>query len=94
MAKKAQPLNFENTLIELENVVNRLEQGDLPLEDALSQFEQGVNLAKQAQEKLANAEQRVQILLEKNSSTPLTDYPTLSLSEVKKDDEESDQDIF
>ena len=44
MAKKAQPLNFENTLIELENVVNRLEQGDLPLEDALSQFEQGVNL--------------------------------------------------
>ncbi|AEC16060.1 exodeoxyribonuclease VII small subunit [Gallibacterium anatis] len=94
MAKKTQPLNFENTLIELENVVNRLEQGDLPLEDALSQFEQGVNLAKQAQEKLANAEQRVQILLEKNSSTPLTDYPTSSLSEVKKDDEESDQDVF
>ncbi len=56
--KKAQPLNFENTLIELENVVNRLEQGDLPLDDALSQFEQGVNLAKQAQEKLANAEQQ------------------------------------
>ena len=94
MAKKTQPLNFENTLIELENVVNRLEQGDLPLDDALSQFEQGVNLAKQAQEKLANAEQRVQILLEKNSSTPLTDYQTSSLSEVKKDDEESDQDVF
>ncbi|OBX05592.1 exodeoxyribonuclease VII small subunit [Gallibacterium genomosp. 3] len=76
MKKTTQTLNFENTLTELEAVVNRLEQGDLSLEDALVQFEQGVNLAKQAQDRLANAEQRVQILLEKNSTAQLSDYAT------------------
>ncbi|OBW93946.1 exodeoxyribonuclease VII small subunit [Gallibacterium genomosp. 3] len=76
MKKTTQTLNFENTLTELEAVVNRLEQGDLSLEDALAQFEQGVNLAKQAQDRLANAEQRVQILLEKNSTAQLSDYAT------------------
>ncbi|KGQ37696.1 exodeoxyribonuclease VII small subunit [Gallibacterium genomosp. 1] len=89
MAKKAQSLNFENTMIELENVVHCLEQGDLPLEEALSQFEQGIKLAKQAQEKLSNAEQRIQILLEKNSSAPLTNFSVSSPSEeIKKDDDE------
>ncbi|OBW90865.1 exodeoxyribonuclease VII small subunit [Gallibacterium salpingitidis] len=74
MKKKEQPVSFENALTELEAVVNRLEQGDLNLEDALAQFELGVNLAKQAQERLTNAEQRVQILLEKNTTASLSDY--------------------
>ncbi|MFC0323888.1 exodeoxyribonuclease VII small subunit [Gallibacterium melopsittaci] len=74
MRKKTQTLNFESTLTELETVVNRLEQGDLTLEDALAQFEQGVHLAKQAQERLTNAEQRVQILLEKNATAELSPY--------------------
>lgn len=74
MKKKEQPVSFENALTELEAVVNRLEQGDLNLEDALAQFEQGINLAKQAQERLTNAEQRVQILLEKNTAASLSDY--------------------
>lgn len=43
--------------------MTRLESGELPLEDALNEFERGVQLARQGQQKLQQAEQRVQILL-------------------------------
>lgn len=58
-----QSVSFENSLSELENIVTRLESGELPLEDALNEFERGVQLARQGQHKLQQAEQRVQILL-------------------------------
>ncbi|NIG98453.1 MAG: exodeoxyribonuclease VII small subunit [Serratia symbiotica] len=44
-------------------MVTRLESGEFPLEDALSEFERGVQLARQGQQKLQQAEQRVQMLL-------------------------------
>ncbi|MFZ1872857.1 MAG: exodeoxyribonuclease VII small subunit [Chania sp.] len=56
-------MSFENSLSELEHIVTRLESGELPLEDALNEFERGVQLARQGQQKLQQAEQRVQILL-------------------------------
>lgn len=62
-----QSVSFESSLSELENIVTRLESGELPLEDALNEFERGVQLARQGQQKLQQAEQRVQILL--NDST-------------------------
>ncbi|OMQ25393.1 exodeoxyribonuclease VII small subunit [Serratia oryzae] len=58
-----QSISFENSLSELEGIVTRLESGELPLEDALNEFERGVQLARQGQQKLQQAEQRVQILL-------------------------------
>lgn len=58
-----QTLSFESALQELEGIVTRLETGELPLEDALNEFERGVQLARQGQQKLQQAEQRVQILL-------------------------------
>lgn len=58
-----QSISFESSLSELENIVTRLESGELPLEDALNEFERGVQLARQGQQKLQQAEQRVQILL-------------------------------
>ncbi len=58
------PASFE--MSELEHIVTRLESGDLPLEDALNEFERGVQLARQGQAKLQQAEQRVQILLSDN----------------------------
>ncbi|VXC51066.1 MULTISPECIES: exodeoxyribonuclease VII small subunit [Serratia] len=58
-----QSISFENSLSELERIVTRLESGELPLEDALNEFERGVQLARQGQQKLQQAEQRVQILL-------------------------------
>ena len=76
MARKAvEPtLDFETTLTQLEAIVTRLENGDLPLEKALKEFENGVQLAKLGQERLQQAEQRIQILLQKNATAELTDY--------------------
>jgi exodeoxyribonuclease VII small subunit len=47
--KNEAPASFETALGELEQIVNRLESGDLPLEEALSEFERGVQLARQGQ---------------------------------------------
>lgn len=74
MARKPAELDFETTLLQLENIVSRLETGDLPLEDALKEFENGVKLAKLGQERLQQAEQRIQILLQKSDNAPLADY--------------------
>jgi exodeoxyribonuclease VII small subunit len=54
---------FEEALRELEEIVNRLEQGDLPLEEALQLFEQGVKLSRLCHTKLDEAQKRVEILL-------------------------------
>lgn len=76
MAKKSTqaPASFEATLKELETIVTQLESGDLPLEEALTEFEAAVKLVQQGQERLQNAEQRIQILLNKNAQAELTDY--------------------
>ncbi|NBI43622.1 exodeoxyribonuclease VII small subunit [[Haemophilus] felis] len=78
MARKStnneQELDFESTLEQLEQIVSRLENGDLPLEEALKNFEQGIKLAHSGQIRLQNAEQRIQILLQKNDIAPLNDY--------------------
>lgn len=47
--KNEAPASFETALSELEHIVTRLESGDLPLEDALNEFERGVQLARQGQ---------------------------------------------
>ena len=54
---------FEQSMRELEALVERLEQGDLPLEEALKQFERGVALTRNCQAALKAAEQKVEILL-------------------------------
>lgn len=65
MAKKTID-SFENDLQALEALVEKLERGDLPLEDSLQQFERGIALARRCQQALKTAEQKVRILLEKN----------------------------
>ena len=54
---------FEQTLDQLEIIVQRMEQGDLPLDEALQEFERGIQLVKAGQAKLDQAEQKVRILL-------------------------------
>jgi len=63
--RKSKTVDFEQALGELEAVVERLEHGELPLEDALRQFERGVELARTCQASLQRAEQKVEILLKK-----------------------------
>jgi len=65
MARKT-PVNFENALSELEQLVETMENGELPLEQALKQFEKGIALASQCQQALQNADQKVTQLIEKN----------------------------
>ena len=59
---------LEKSLEELEAVVARLESGDLPLEQALKEFERGVKLTRQCQAALQAAEQKVEILLKKTAT--------------------------
>lgn len=72
MAKKA--LNFEESLAELEQLVERMEQGQLPLEEALKLFERGIQLTRASQTALQDAEQKVRILLEKNGEPTLKSF--------------------
>ncbi|MFD1801558.1 exodeoxyribonuclease VII small subunit [Mixta tenebrionis] len=75
MPKKAeQPISFETSLQQLEQIVTRLESGDLPLEEALNEFERGVQLAKTGQKTLQQAEQRVQILLSDDKDAALSPF--------------------
>ncbi len=75
MAKKApETPSFENALGELEQIVSRLESGELPLEDALNEFERGVQLARLGQQQLQQAEQRVHILLNDDKDAPLSPF--------------------
>jgi exodeoxyribonuclease VII small subunit len=62
------PPDFERALAELEATVDKLEHGELSLEEALGQFERGVALARDCQAALKQAEQKVEILLQKSAS--------------------------
>ena len=55
--------NLEKSLADLENLVEELESGDLPLEKALKKFEDGIKLTRGCQAALKEAEQKVEILL-------------------------------
>jgi exodeoxyribonuclease VII small subunit len=66
MPSDSQPPDFERALDELERLVERLEHGDLPLEEALRTFERGVELTRHCQSALKAAQQRVEILLKRN----------------------------
>jgi len=67
MAKKTpQEPDFETALKELETLVEQMEQGELSLEESLSHFERGVKLSRSCQQALQAAEQKVEILMQKN----------------------------
>jgi exodeoxyribonuclease VII small subunit len=55
--------SFEKSLDELEKIVRKLEDGDLPLEESLKLFENGVKLSRECRERLTVAERRIEILM-------------------------------
>ncbi len=73
-AAKARTVDFETALKELETLVERMEAGEQPLETALKDFERGVELFRICQGALKDAEQKVQILLEKSGQAELADF--------------------
>ncbi len=66
----SKPKNFESSLEELERIVRELEQGELTLEKSLELFEQGVKLSRECQERLSQAERRIEILMRDNQGRP------------------------
>jgi exodeoxyribonuclease VII small subunit len=75
--------DFERSLSELETLVERLERGDLPLDEALKAFERGVELTRHCQVSLQAAQQRVEILLKRNGQASVETF------EVPEDDDPS-----
>jgi exodeoxyribonuclease VII small subunit len=66
MSSKPKPrqaeLNFEGAMDRLEKIVEQMESGKLPLEDLIVRYEEGMNLVKVCQERLAKAEQKIEII--------------------------------
>ena len=60
--------SFEDALAKLEDITNELEKGELPLEDSLKYFDEGVKLAEYCNSKLSDAQRKVEILLKKDTS--------------------------
>ena len=71
MKTEEQPKTFEASLEALEEIVQALESGDLPLEKSLELFENGIRLSRQCQERLNQAERRIEVLLRDNQGRPV-----------------------
>ncbi|GAA0299271.1 exodeoxyribonuclease VII small subunit [Psychrosphaera haliotis] len=67
-------ITFETAISELETIVNQLESGDLELEKSLALFERGIELTRLSQGRLQEAEQKVQILMEKQGNLDLQPF--------------------
>ncbi|EKT4482306.1 exodeoxyribonuclease VII small subunit [Pseudomonas putida] len=76
MARKKASLDFEQSLADLQALVERLENGELSLEESLAAFEQGIALTRDCQGALAQAEQKVQILLERDGELAAQPFDT------------------
>lgn len=85
MAKKDK--KFEEALEELEKVVERLESGELSLEDSLAAFEEGVKLVRYCNQKLTEVEKKIELLV-KDKEGKLQLKP---LEEFKEEDEKSEE---
>jgi len=75
MSSKTKPreaeLNFEGAMDRLEEIVEQMESGKLPLEDLIVRYEEGMNLVKVCQERLANAEQKIEIIARNSAGKPI-----------------------
>ena len=72
MSNEQHSRSFEASLEALEQIVRELEQGDLPLEKSLELFEQGIRLSRECQERLSQAERKIEVLLRDNQGRPVT----------------------
>ena len=87
--------SFEDQLAELEKVVDRLERGDLTLEENVSLFERGVHLSNACKAQLSSAESRIQVLLEpeEGEAVRVEDLAVAVADEEGDEEEFDDEDI-
>ncbi|AOT09579.1 exodeoxyribonuclease VII small subunit [Pseudoalteromonas luteoviolacea] len=72
--KKPENMSFEEAVNELESIVQEMEHGELTLEQSLKQFERGVKLAQASNQKLQQAEQKVNILLANDEASAPSEF--------------------
>ena len=87
------PASFEAQLATLERIVRELEHGDLPLEQSLDLFEQGVKLSRECQERLNEAERRIEVLLRGGDGATVA-VPFESDELAVDEDEADDETVF
>jgi len=86
--------SFEDQMAELEKVVDRLEKGDLTLEENVRLFERGVQLSNECKEQLATAESRIQVLLDPEAGGPVrVEDLALAVADEEGDEEEFDDEF-
>ena len=87
----SKPKAFESSLEELERIVRELEQGELTLEKSLELFEQGVKLSRECQERLNQAERRIEMLTRDNQGRAIVMpfEPESETSTSHSDDDDS-----
>jgi exodeoxyribonuclease VII small subunit len=73
-AKADKGFDFEKSLAELEQIIEKMEQGDLSLEEALKDFERGIELTRACQQALQQAEQKVKVLVQKGGVEELLPF--------------------
>lgn len=84
MPPKKKTVDFEESLKALEDLVNRMEQGDMTLEESLESFQKGIALTRECQTRLTEAEQQVNLLIEENDQFRL---------EAFESDDDDDDDV-
>ena len=89
--------SFEASLAALEKIVRDLERGDLPLEESLRLFENGVKLSRECQDRLNQAERRIEVLLRDSEGRPVvSDFKSeeTDLKLSKNAGAENDESVF
>jgi exodeoxyribonuclease VII small subunit len=86
--RAAADASFEAQLASLERIVRELERGDLPLEQSLELFERGVRLSRECQERLNEAERRIEVLLRGGDGSTVA--VPFGAEELVEDEEDAD----
>ena len=94
MSTKTKPadLNFEKAMDRLEAIVEQMESGKLPLEDLIVRYEEGMSLVKVCQERLSNAEQKIEIIARNNAGKPIVKNFEPA-AESSNDDKEAEKEL-
>ena len=86
MSKTKRPPDFEKSLAELEAIVEKLEAGDLPIEESLKSFEKGIALTRDCQGALDAAQAQVDILLKRDGQQQLERFDADEDDETAQDE--------
>jgi exodeoxyribonuclease VII small subunit len=92
-AAKQEPARFEDALKRLEEIVGRLEKGELPLEDSLALYEEGIQLSRLCHTKLEEAEAKIELLMKDAKGALVADTAGQPRSTAFKEDAGNSDDV-